>query len=258
MKKITIETSQNVQIEYELADLGNRIVAYIIDSLILSAYSFVVYLIFLSIIYSGVESKAFRGMNEDMAITFIVTFVFIFLVPLIFYHLVVEIWMNGQSIGKRQQKIKVIRLDGSEPNIGNYVMRWLLRPVEISSFSGVIAMIMIASSEKGQRLGDMAAGTTVVRIKPKHQSLDDVLIATLSAEEEAFYEPKYYQVTILNDNDVDIIKDALATFKKSQNHSMINSLAKKVKETLDIQEEEPSVPFLTRIVKDYNYLNSQT
>ena len=59
-----------------------------------------------------------------------------------------------------------MRLDGTRPGLGDYVLRWLLRPIEVIAFTSGVRQpcITILLNGKGQRLGDLAAGTTVVSL----------------------------------------------------------------------------------------------
>src|SRR4029077_19753394 len=88
----------------------------------------------------------------------------VLVIPFALYNLLFEIFMNGQSPGKRAMDIKVLRLDGTPATVGDYIMRWLFALVDVHLFSGLIAVLCIAIGGKGQRLGDMVAGTTVVKI----------------------------------------------------------------------------------------------
>ncbi|MDX1627762.1 MAG: RDD family protein, partial [Fulvivirga sp.] len=147
MQNVNIRTAQNVGIQYELAGLGNRIAAFVIDAVILFFY-----LIVVMWMISQIQLNS-------------IWILFGFYLPVLFYHLICEVFFNGQSIGKKQMKIKVVQLDGSSPTFGAYILRWILRLVDISTFSGAIAVVTISMSKHGQRLGDMAAGTTVVKVE---------------------------------------------------------------------------------------------
>src|SRR5690606_21050190 len=103
-------------------------------------------------------------------------------VPFLLYHPLFEILMNGQSPGKRQMKIKVVSLDGSSPTIGGYLMRWLFRLVEVFMLRGAVAMVTIAANGKGQRLGDIAAGTTVVKLVPQHATSSDAVFTQVESD----------------------------------------------------------------------------
>jgi uncharacterized RDD family membrane protein YckC len=95
MQTITIQTSQNIDIEYDLAGVGDRIVAYIIDVLIYGAY----------LIVAGLVSKIFES-KEGLC-------QFMYFLPVLLYQLLCELVLNGQSIGKKVKNIKVISLGDS-------------------------------------------------------------------------------------------------------------------------------------------------
>jgi hypothetical protein len=171
--------------------------------------------------------------------------------PYLLYHAIFEILMNGQSPGKRQMKIKVVRMDGTSATIGNYLMRWLLRLVEVFMLRGALAMITIAASGKGQRLGDLVAGTTVVKLIP-HQPAESVF--TLAEED---YQPSFNQVTGLNDYDVELIQQALVVNRDYGNVRPVTMLTEKIKSLLNIESDLPPVKFLYIVIKDYSYFTAQ-
>lgn len=231
--RINVETSQNVLIDYQLASLGDRILAVVIDGFVIAAYVLLVILLF---------SATFGGDNFWV--------IFPFLIPIMLYHLLSELYMDGQSIGKRQMSIKVVRLDGSQPTLANFLLRWLIRPFDMM-LNGGVAVLTILITGKGQRLGDMAAGTTVIKIKKK-TSLSSKDLIKKSIDED--YQPMFSQVDKLSDRDVQIIKEVLGTYKSSGNHKPILMLADKTKELLGISTDLPAVKLLYTIVKDYNHI----
>src|SRR5678815_5035679 len=97
MAVISITTTQNIELEYELASLGERMVATIIDLVILVGYIILVQLF-------GTFSNGL--FNSDVGwIAF-----FIIMLPVTFYSLLSETYLNGQTVGKRVMGIKVISL----------------------------------------------------------------------------------------------------------------------------------------------------
>ena len=78
-----------------------------------------------------------------------------------------ECLFEGQTLGKRIVKIKVVKIDGYQASFGDYLMRWLLRLVDVWTSMGVIGLIALVMSEKTQRLGDMTAGTAVITLRNK-------------------------------------------------------------------------------------------
>jgi uncharacterized RDD family membrane protein YckC len=156
MQTIRITTSQNIDIDYEVAGLGERIVAYLIDMAM-----FVVIFIAAMIVMSMLNV-----MNSGGALIGVM-FIIYASVLYVFYDLACEIAMNGQSVGKRIMKIKVISLDGARPRFSQYLMRWLFRIVDFTLSSNLCGLICIAVSDKSQRLGDMVAGTTLIRTEAR-------------------------------------------------------------------------------------------
>jgi uncharacterized RDD family membrane protein YckC len=235
MQTVSVRTAQNVVIDYPVASLGDRILAYFIDVLIIIAY---VILILFTI--------GFGRINSPVSIISLIS------IPIFLYHLLFEIFMNGQSPGKRQMNIKVVRLDGTPATIGNYIIRWLLRLIEIDLLSGAVALLTIAISGKGQRVGDIAAGTTVVKL---------VKQATVTAKEvftltEESYSPLFQQVIQLNDQDIEVIQQALEVNRTTGNSRPVMAVTEKVKDNLGIQTDMPPVKFLYTIVKDYGHLTA--
>jgi uncharacterized RDD family membrane protein YckC len=170
MPTIKIQTSQNIELEYELAGIGDRLVAYIIDLLIYAAYGITVFLV----------ADALGGINGAGWSPLLL------ILPIFFYQLLCEIFLNGQSLGKKAKQIKVISLNGNQPNIGQYLIRWIFRIVDDMIGSGVIAILTIALTDKTQRVGDLLAGTTVVRTNPQSTFQD-----TLFSETQEDYVPQF-------------------------------------------------------------------
>jgi len=234
MQIVTVRTAQNVLIDYPVAGLVQRILAFIIDAFILIAYAIVVFYIIIEI-----------GLQEQWVIIF-------FFFPIFFYDLVLEISMNGQSLGKRAIGLKVVRIDGSNPTIGNYLLRWLLKPIDIS-LSGSIAVTCILLTRYGQRLGDLAAGTTVVKLV----TVGDVTSQQIIQHLEENYVPVFNQVTQLSDHDINLIKKALEVNRTLGNMKPVLQLESRIKAMLGISSDMPPVKFLYTIIKDYSYLTSQ-
>ena len=157
--------------------------------------------------------------------------------------------MDGQSVGKRWRKIKVMKTDGTQASFGNYFIRFLLRPID--SIFG-IGLIFILFSDKGQRLGDLAAGTTLVKLK-KRISLSDALSTPLEQD----YKPVFAQAFNLRDKDINIIKEILHSRRNEPHHRSFTILSDKIKELLKVQTQLPPQEFLQTIVKDYTHYHTR-
>ena len=111
MDNIKIQTTQNVDIEYELASIGDRILATLLDYLFFFGYILLVFL-FIALIGSDIEDNLWL-------------LVVLFL-PILLYDLLCEMFFQGKSFGKMIMKIKVVKLDGTQAGFGAYLLRWLL------------------------------------------------------------------------------------------------------------------------------------
>ncbi len=237
MDNFQIETAQNVNIIQNVAGVGERIVAYLIDSLIIVAY--VVLIIFL---FSAIE------LDYD-AYFLVVMSVFL---PIFVYHLLWETFWDGRSPGKAIMKLRVVKLDGSKPSFSNYLIRWLLRIIDISLTSGALALVTVLFNGKGQRLGDLAAATTVITEKKQI-----VFSQTILMDIPEDYQPQYPQVTVFSDAEIQTIKSVFSDAKRSHNHLIINRLSQKVSKVMQIEVEEKPIVFLDKVIKDYNYYTQQ-
>lgn len=243
MQTIRITTSQNIDIDYEVAGLGERILARLIDLAILGA------LYFVGIIFAAVIAPS-AGSG-----TFFVVMLILYLTAFTFYDLLFEIFMNGQSIGKRIMKIRVISLDGSQPSVGQYMLRWLFRIVDFLLIEpGLVALIVAAVSSKPQRLGDIIAGTMLIRTVPRTKMDNIVFMPAYDG-----YQPVFPDAGQLSGRDIELIHDVMDNYMKTGNSTVVYTMAQRVKEHLNIEppREMNSMVFLQTIVKDYTHLSAQ-
>ncbi|MEP2670990.1 MAG: RDD family protein [Cyclobacteriaceae bacterium] len=236
MQSIKVRTTQNVFIEYPIASVGDRILAFLLDRLILIAYTIFIVALFV---------------NANMEVAWI--WMMTLGIPWLFYHLLFEIFMNGQSPGKRVMKIKVVRLDGTPPTIGNYIMRWVFSFIDYYFLSGVIAVVVVAMGGKGQRLGDVVAGTSVVKlIQQKEITSSEIFVAP-----EETYVPTFTQVIQLTENDIELIQRALEVNRDHGNSQPLMVVTERIKSLLGIQTDLPPIKFLYTIIKDFNHITSK-
>jgi hypothetical protein len=189
--------------------------------------------------------KVFAGM-DNWTIFAIIT---VITIPITFYSLFFEIWLEGQTLGKRIVKIKVVKIDGYQASFGDYIIRWVFRLVDISIGMGIIGLIAMVVNRKTQRLGDISAGTAVITLKNKI-SIDNTILEELEEE----YKPKYPLVIKLSDNDARIIKETFHSAIKTADHAIIVKLTHKIEQVTGIKNDLDSQrEFIQTILKDYNY-----
>ena len=242
MSSIRVHTAQNVTLEYEVASLGDRILAAILDNLVLGAWTIAWVIVAFGLRGTGVQDNLLLGLvGVIVGITYV------------FYHLVCEVFFNGQSIGKKARDIKVMRLDGTAPQFGDYLLRWLLRLVDTALFSGLVAIITIAANGRGQRLGDLAAGTTVVSVRPRPQQATPLA----SVNDLADYQVVFPQVATLADHDVALVRQLMYQATARENYELLNEVANRVKTLTGIQTNLQDEPFLQTVLRDHAYLARQ-
>jgi uncharacterized RDD family membrane protein YckC len=243
MQTIRIKTSQNIDIDYEVAGLGERIIARLIDLAIF-------FLIFILAVF--VVSLLDLNLNGSVGLVILIS---IYAALFVFYDLIFEVFMNGQSIGKRIMKIKVISLDGAQPRFGQYVLRWLFRIVDFLIIEpGLIALVVAAVSEKPQRIGDMVAGTMLIRTSPRTKMNDIVFMPSYDG-----YQPVFKEAGQLNDKDVELVHEVINSYIKTGNNVVVYNMALRIKEHLNIVPPKGmnDMLFLQTIVKDYSHISAQ-
>lgn len=231
---VRIQTSQNVELEYEPASLGDRILATIIDRLIYLGWA---------IAWFGLFSLLKLG--ENQSIFFIIL---VIALPFLLYPLLSEYFLNGQTLGKRAMNIRVVQLDGNKPTLGAYILRWLMIIVDMGIFTPLVAIITIAANGKGQRIGDIAAGTSVIKTI-KRVKLSQVVYQELPED----YKVTYPQASQLNDRDIETIRQVL----RKRNEELSIQTAEKVSNVLSIENTDEPRTFLQTIVNDYTHLAAQ-
>jgi uncharacterized RDD family membrane protein YckC len=151
--RLEVETPDHVVLRYDLAGAGNRGFAAVVDFIIASIIAFTANLILSQIAaFNQATVFVFGG------VTLIVTLVLIWS-----YFILLEWLWNGQTIGKRAYRLRVINADGSPAQFTAVLIRNLLRLVDFLPALYGLGVLVIVLSPKSQRLGDLAAGTYVVR-----------------------------------------------------------------------------------------------
>lgn len=237
MADISFITAQNTVLVQNKSSLGDRILATVLDGLFFFAY-FILGLFIVSAI--GIEE----------------IFWVVYMLPVFFYSLIMEAAFHGQTFGKRIMKLKVIHCEGRDVPFTSYLLRWLLRIVDIWMFSGCVAVVVIIISKKGQRLGDMAANSLVVSLKDNQAKLSDISFYKAEIKEE---EIQFPHVSLLYDSDIALIRDVLAYGKESEYSGpaakMILQTSDSMKKKLAIESNMIPVKFLEQLITDYYNLH---
>ncbi len=239
MASVTIHTTQNVSIEYELASAGSRIAAFLLDLTILI-------LAYLILLFLASQLEWLR--NEALFFGFAPVFL------LLAYFFFAEMSMQGQTFGKRLIGLRVVRLDGRDPVPADFIARSLFLVVDVLSTFGMLAVLFVSMGGKKQRLGDIVAQTAVISLRGRSEvSLKDVL----SIRDRNNHEPEFPGVQQFTDDDMMLVKEALLRRRRYPNsaHQLaVRELAVRMADLLELDKKEVTYgpeDFLERLLLDY-------
>jgi uncharacterized RDD family membrane protein YckC len=230
MRNIDFRTSHNIVLSYPLAGPRQRIIAYAID------------LIFVWVLFAFSTSL----LGSNLAVLYVLSTFYFFL-----YHITFEVFKMGQSPGKMLLKIRVVSLDGKTPSLKQYIIRWSYRMIDILLTLGSLGTFAVISSPRGQRIGDLLAGTTVVNTS--HQMFNN--LEDLEKLNNTKRDIKYPNIVHYNDEEMLTVKAMLQryrSFPNDDNADLIQDLASKIAKDLSIPHIKGSkVDFLETVLSDY-------
>ena len=265
MSTIRISTNFNIDISFPGAPFHRRLIAWILDMVII-----ILYLRFLvSLILSMMQDIENNPFLEGVMLILIY-------VPFFTYHLFSEILMKGQSIGKKIMRIRVVNENGGRPAVSQILIRWMIRTSDfilliliLNGFNGdedsfslfwrtavafilfITDIILVNVTEKHQRLGDILAHTILIQTNQK-AGFEETIFRSLKED----YIPSFPEIMQLSDRDVNALKGILDTSKKEKDHSLALRAAEKLQDHLKIQSNLPPIEFLEVLLQDYNYLST--
>ena len=234
MLVVKLDTGFNIEVDFPIAPFHRRFFAWFFDFLILTSYQFGAYYFLAKLL--GADWR-----DQHLWLYCL------YLLPYILYHVVMESLANGQSLGKKLMSIKVITLEGGQPSLSQYIIRWLFRMIDVLFFMlpGFFAIIL---SSRSQRIGDMIAGTIVIDTRASTTWQD-----TIFTEVESSYKPRYPQVMQLTDKDINTLKSIISAVIKRNDYELAHRISERIQSKLNMQAQEDSLQFLQRLLKDYNY-----
>lgn len=237
MSNLHINTTQNINLFFTTATIGERMLAYLVDLVIQIAYFIIVAFILLGNIFNNIDY------STSIALLLIS-------LPIMFYSLVCESTMEGQTFGKKLLKIKVVKIDGYQAGFFDYFVRWIFAIVDIQMgfIPGVIAMV---STKHTQRLGDLAAGTAVISEKSKY-NISHTILMEITEDYKPYFSRN--QMILFSDNDIRIIKENFELTNKSKNAVLLKKIAEKIYDVTKLTDKfESDKKLIETFLKDYNY-----
>lgn len=236
MANLAINTTQNVNLDYKIASIGDRMLAFLLDLLIFFVYLFAV---------DRITAVMGQAITDDITVF---GFQQLLLLPVMFYSVAMHIIFNGRTVGKMILKTKVVKLDGSPVHWSNYMTRWMMRLVDIWIFLGAIGLLTLLFTDKRQRLGDMAAGTVVISTKNTVK-----ITHTILEEVTSTHIPTFMNVTQLTDKDARLIKETYLIALRSNDYKTMKALRDKVEGLLGSTSDLYDRQYIDTVLKDYNH-----
>ena len=242
MPTIRIQTTQNVIVEYEIASVGDRILATLID--------WGIYLAYFGTVFTGLVQA-----HVDMG-PFTMFFLYL---PVLLYPVITEAFFDGRTLGKHARSLRVVKKNGAAPGLGDYLLRWLLTPVDLFPFGG-IGLLSILITANGQRLGDLTAGTVVVKLRASAGLRASTFGgATPGAPGAAPYRVTFPQAALLTDRDITLLRQLLAEGLRRADQPLLDQAARRVLDLTGIPGPltQPATWFLGTILRDHAHLAGQ-
>lgn len=230
---ISFETPENVTVQYELAGLGSRFMAWLVDSILFALFFFFI-VILLIIVGVGGESISHQlekvfGKNFDRNVaeaTMYFAGIAILLLGLgnFIYFTLSELLWAGQTIGKRQFQIRVVKADGFSLDATSIIIRNIFRIIDHIPAMWLVPLL----SKKMQRLGDMVGGTIIVyEAPPAMNSLrEDLLARPLGESKFRFDGTVLAKLSAEDFSTIEKLLERWESINKKQQHALASSLCK--------------------------------
>jgi len=239
MSIVTVSTPFNIDLEFRIAPFHKRLLAWLIDIVIIYAYAYIMYRVVMT------------ARNENSWYVVNVLYILFVVLPFLLYHLLFEVFMNGQSLGKKAMGIKVMDKNGNEPTLGQYLLRWMFRLVDMLGTLGSAAALSAALTTYTQRIGDLVAGTIVIDQRYAANFSETIYMPI----EDKGYKPLFPQVMNLSDRDINGIRNLLDIKSNSRDIDLYTlQVTDRIKEVLSIETDMDARQFLYRLLQDYNFL----
>ena len=222
---LDIQTPENVAFGYQVAGIGSRFLATLVDTLLILLLQIVVIMVLL-LVLSGFDLLGQTMAAWVFAVLGIVGFMFFW-----GYYIFFEMLWNGQTPGKRWVGLRVIRADGTPITLSESFIRNLTRLIDFLPAAYGIGIISMFLDKQSRRLGDLAAGTLVVhdRAPISIQSLASRRTANLSIQGHKLIPLEGFPLERLTNDDLALIEDFLLrreqlTHREALANQILNTL----------------------------------
>jgi uncharacterized RDD family membrane protein YckC len=266
-EEYAIDTPESVTFAYEVAGIGNRFIAALVDSIII----FVTLILLNILVLVGLDLLGDLSgpvASEEEAISWmggLIIALYALLNFLIFwgYYVLFEYLWNGQTPGKRLVKVRVLRVDGNPAGFIEVAIRNLVRVVDFLPSGYGLGLLIMFFNKQARRLGDFAAGTLVIKERSDVDlrslivpALRPVTTPTTAADESLLL--RYTNIRRLTAGDYELIQETLNRRRNSRVTSdVVARLARVIAAKLEVDPPRaPDAPaFLQEVLATYRQLD---
>jgi uncharacterized RDD family membrane protein YckC len=254
--RYTIDTPENIEFAYDIAGIGSRFLAAIIDSLVIGGALLVVGII-IGIVTARSELAGSATSSLVAAAGAILSFLILW-----GYYIVFEVVWNGQSLGKRAIGLRVVREGGQPITFTSSAIRNLIRVVDfLPAFYGIGVIVMFVD-RRARRLGDLAGGTLVVKERRgvTLESLTAPASAPAARPGEPAQQPTLPNVHLLNDQDYNLVQEFLrrrSELGRDARMRLGGQLASGLQARLGLPQSSDAERFLQYVAAEYQLYRQQ-
>jgi len=240
MEDKVIYTPEGVGLVYSIAGIGNRFVAIMIDTFIQAFMIIITFLLLYSFMPNTIIEYFSNLSGAYIAVIIIIAFLIID-----GYYIIFEPLMKGRTPGKAAMKLRVVKHNGAPAAFSNLLIRNILRIADILPVFYLAGVVIMFINDESRRLGDLAAGTIVIRDENTRLSSLDYIYNENNPDKGMFP---------LTHEEFRLIKDFLNrknSFNKNYREKLAKLLADKFWDKLMIPEDQRGLPedFLERVYK---------
>ncbi len=275
----TIDTPENVSFGFEVAGIGSRFIGALIDTVIITIALFLLNMllgVILEVLGATAVMNPFAAVDEDPAWGAGVVIALYVLLNFLFvsgYYVIFELIWNGQTIGKRVAKIRVVRVNGNPVGFLEIVVRNLVRMVDFLPTAYGVGLVVMFFNQHARRLGDFAAGTLVIKEERQvtletlgqakagsNQLIEATLLGNKPSDAEIeVWRQRYPNLRRLAAGDYELIRETLRRHDLGQITPTVlfrlaDAIARKVETTAPTHNWQASRRFLYEAAEAYRHL----
>jgi uncharacterized RDD family membrane protein YckC len=241
-ENLFVDTPENITFGYEIAGIGSRFLAALVDTTLILLLQILVNAVMILILSKSVDmseivssGKIFNSpVSWVIGLMGLIAFFFLW-----GYYIFFEMLWNGQSPGKVLAKLRVIRVNGTPITLTESIIRNLVRVIDFLPLYYGIGVIAMFINSQSRRLGDLAAGTLVVREHTERISLKSLAQPAVSVSALGVAAGQEYPVERLTQQDIRMIESFLKRRQELNNRPFLaQQIARSILARMDIPESE--------------------